>query len=413
MTETELVRIPIEEVLLNVPVRFDVNDDLGILLQAAGNSLTTRLRDQLVQRGVSFLEVSPADALALSGKKQSNKPVSSKRKTSGDNGRTTSLQPKDRSEETYCPDRANVFQAQLAESIKQLSGLGCRVDQLSNDDFRTIGKIPKGILSMLLDDSDQSISSLKHGSDEDSLAERCSQMSMLAMATGVEMGLDEQKVLLLGQSGLLHDLGLYQIEPHIRDPSASLTNDERATYRQHPSMIQDLLKNLTIASDETRIIVGQVHERPNGQGYPRGLRGHLTHPLACVLSIVDNYLSLIEDGPGRPPIQPHDAIAILLHQGSLGLLETKPLRAFLGNVTLFPIGSRVELNDGATATVMRRDGEHFATPIVRTDDDKEFTSTRDGIRSIARPIIAENSRQMRLPPSLIAEMTMEDLIAVT
>jgi HD-GYP domain-containing protein (c-di-GMP phosphodiesterase class II) len=408
----DTVQIRIEDFAVGVPCRFDVNDDLGILLLAAGNSLTESLRDQLIQRGTTFLEVSPEDADALMGKDRSRGPVAKKSKPSAESKRLAGLKRQDRSSENYCSLRAKAFHAQLSKSVDELAGMGRRIDHLSNHDMHTACEIPKTLLSMLLDDGDQTLSSLGAGKADDFLANRCTQMSMLAMNTGIEMGLNEDRVSLLGQAGLLHDFGLYRLAPHLRDPRTSLNHAMRETYRKHPFITQDLLKGFSATSDEVCVIVGQVHERPNGNGYPRGLRSNITHPLASVLSVVDGYLSLVEHGPGRPPIQPHDALAVLLHEGARGLFDSKALRAFLLQMTLFPIGSRVLLDDQSTATVMRRDGAHYSTPIIRPDDSEDFVSTRNGQRSIVSPILSSEDKEMRLPADSIATTTIRSLVAV-
>jgi len=121
----------------------------------------------------------------------------------------------------------------------------------------------------------------------------------------------------------------------------------------------DTFAGYSIVPDEICVIVNQVHERVDGSGYPRGLHINLIHPLARVLNVVDTYLSLIDPGPGRPAILPHDAIGFLLHEGARGRFEALPMQALLTTVTLFPIGSRVELDDGRKATVIRRDGAHY------------------------------------------------------
>ncbi|WP_068264341.1 HD-GYP domain-containing protein [Rubripirellula obstinata] len=414
MTDEDSVRIPIEDIAIDIPCQCDVKDDLGTLTLMAGNAITAALRDQLIQRGVSHLEVSPQDADALLANNTANdagvkgaKPAAA----SANAKRAGNQQRKDRSQETYSPVRAAAFQKQLSKSVSELASIGRRIDQLSNRDIQTACELPKALLEMVLDDCDQSIASIDSANEQDNLAHRCAQMSMLAINTGIEMEFDSDRLELLGQSGLLHDFGLYRLAPELRDPSAILTSAQQDEYRRHPNITQDLLKKFTIASDEIRVIVSQVHERPDGQGYPRGLRSNLTHPLANVLSVVDGYLSLTEPGPNRDPIQAHDALVVMLHEGTRGRYDSKALRAFLTQITLFPIGSRVLLNDDCEATVMRRDAAHYATPIVQADGSDEFVFTRTDSRKIRRPAVSQKRPEKRLLTDQISRVMMEELIA--
>lgn len=424
MTDSEKVRIPIDEIAIGVPCQFDVHDDLGSLFLMAGHAITENLKNSLIGNGSSYLEVHPSDAKSLwihVGKD----PLAATRGDADDGyDRKGGVKVRNRDSEVYCPKRAKEFQAKLSGSIEQLSDLGKRIDHLNRNDIESACGIPPTLLSMLLDDGDQAVSTLELGGDHplaggagidnqsDPLARRCAQMSMLAMNTGIEMGLDEQKLILLGQAGLLHDFGLFQMEPRLRDPTETLADPEQQTYRRHPHKTQDLLNRFMAASDATRIIVGQVHEVPDGSGYPNGLSANAIHPLAKVLSVVDGYLSLVEPGPNRLPLHPHDALAVLLYEGSRGRFDAKSLKAFLMQITLFPIGSTVQLNDATRATVVRRDGKHYASPWVRIDDGDQLTSTRTSGRSIVSPIRNPALCHASFSKDQLGITTMSQLVAV-
>jgi HD-GYP domain-containing protein (c-di-GMP phosphodiesterase class II) len=234
-------------------------------------------------------------------------------------------------------------------------------------------------------------------------------MSLLAINTGIELGLSDKEVIQLGTAGLLHDLGLYLMPSHFRDPTAELTANEVWEYRRHPSLVMNAFAKLSIVSDEVRVIANQVHERRDGSGYPRGLHANLIHPLANVLAIVDSYLTLIQPGAGRPAVVPHDAIGYLLFEVGRGLFDAATMRAFLTQIAYFPIGSQVELDNGQRATVIRRDGDHYATPIVRVDGAHATGSLalRRSERNIARPVVDEPGHQMRITKSMMPTLSMD------
>lgn len=426
MTDSEKVRIPIDEIAIGVPCQFDVHDDLGSLFLMAGHAITESLKNSLIRNGSSFLEVHPSDAKSLWIYVGKDSLAANRGDADADDGydRKGGVKACSREPEVYCPKRAKEFQAKLSGCIDQLSDLGKRINHLNRNDIESACSIPAALLSMLLDDGDQAVSTLELGGDYrsaggagvesqfDPLARRCSQMSMLAMNTGIGMGLDEQKLALLGQAGLLHDFGLFQMAPRLRDPSQTLTGPEQQTYRRHPHKTQDLLNRFMAASDSTRIIVGQVHEAPDGSGYPSGLSANAIHPLAKVLSVVDGYLSLVEPGPNRLPLHPHDAMAVLLYEGSRGRFDAKSLKAFLMQITLFPIGSTVQLNDATRAIVVRRDGNYYASPWVLIDDGDQLTSTRTSGKSIVSPIRNPTLCHASFPKDQLAATTMSQLVAV-
>ena len=155
----------------------------------------------------------------------------------------------------------------------------------------------------------------------------------------------------------------------------------------------------------------QVHELANGSGFPRGLPKHRQHPLAKILSLVDVYLALISPGPDRLPLIPHDAIRVMLYQCRQGVLDSAVMRAFINQHTLFPLGSRVELDDATQVMTARRDGEDYDLPIVTAADKAgaELITLKSSSRRVARPLCA-SGREMRLPPNTPRSIALGELI---
>lgn len=140
----------------------------------------------------------------------------------------------------------------------------------------------------------------------------------------------------------------------------------------------------------------------------------MIHPLSGILSIADAYLTLTSSGPNRAPLLPHDAIGLLLHQASRGVFDTNAVRAFLNQLCLFPIGSFVQLDDGATATVIRRHDNHYSQPIVQIHGGNgDPVLLREDSRKIVRPIANEPERQMRITPDLMTSLSLDNLASAT
>ncbi|MEW6574020.1 MAG: HD domain-containing phosphohydrolase, partial [Bacillota bacterium] len=55
-------------------------------------------------------------------------------------------------------------------------------------------------------------------------------------------------------------------------------------------------------------LIRQHHERWNGKGYPRGLRGEEIHILSRILAIADAYDAMTSDRPHRPALPPEEAL---------------------------------------------------------------------------------------------------------
>ncbi|HEY2253031.1 MAG TPA: HD domain-containing phosphohydrolase, partial [Planctomycetaceae bacterium] len=182
--------------------------------------------------------------------------------------------------------------------------------------------------------------------------------------------------------------------------------------KKHPGYTLDLLKRISTIPDTVPLICYQVHERPNGTGYPRGRKSSSIHPGARILHVVDVYLALTSARPFRKPLMPYAAIECLLRQAKEHLVDVEVVRALLHVVSLFPIGSHVMLSDGSTARVLRRNGNNYSSPIVQIiqDADGEFTDLLDETQiidpsakdlKIVKALPATDREQIALDPRAV------------
>lgn len=386
-----------------IPDNFVCNSDIfdvrGVLLLGRGKPLNASAREQIHSRGVSVLEL-PADVAA--SLKNSSRKLASKKSPAGPVNR----EPRNR--EPYSSERSDRFNEQASEAVGQLANLGKHLQTQGIAAVEKLSEYPSDFLDMLTEDADQTLQSTRLVPEQATLAARCVSMSVLSINTAIEMELEEEHVVNVGLAGLFHDLGLFLMPNHYADPRNVLDEDELWEYRQHPDLTKRTLEDLMKVNDLVRLLTGQVHEQPDGSGYPKGIRANLIHPLSKILSVVDAYLTLVSPGPGRPAIIPHDAISFLLYEGSQGRFDPNVMRAFIRQLTLFPIGSWVKLDDGKVATVIRRDEGHYATPVIHchTDPPDQFVPLSDSPRTIAHPVIEDSSSQMRFSQDLMTSMRL-------
>jgi len=80
--------------------------------------------------------------------------------------------------------------------------------------------------------------------------------------------------------------------------------------RQHPVNGAELVRRIE-GYDKIAAVILAHHERVDGTGYPRGLRGEEIPPLARIISVADTYDVLTARDTYRPPISSPEAIAEL------------------------------------------------------------------------------------------------------
>ena len=154
-----------------------------------------------------------------------------------------------------------------------------------------------------------------------------------------------------------------------------------------------------------RMIVGQVHEQCDGSGYPRQLKSARLPVVSRLLNAVDAYLTLIEPMEvGEPGVTPSDALAYLVQQALFGYFDRNCVQALVTAASIFPVGTRVRLDDGTGATVLRSTGPSYLQPVVRLDaPPQSLIDLRFSDRMILQPD-ESNSRYRRLPKASLVQI---------
>ncbi|HEY3766630.1 MAG TPA: HD-GYP domain-containing protein [Gaiellales bacterium] len=156
------------------------------------------------------------------------------------------------------------------------------------------------------------VSSLKsdmQGHDPSTLA-HSENVAALAIAVGEQLGLPAAALRRLAVAGLLHDIGKLQIAPAILNKPGKLTDAEYDTIKTHPQAGADILANVGSFDEEIPIVLAH-HERLDGAGYPRGLRGAQIPLEARILSICDVYDALTSWRAYREPWSQERALELI------------------------------------------------------------------------------------------------------
>lgn len=123
-------------------------------------------------------------------------------------------------------------------------------------------------------------------------------VSRYAMRIGKEMGLSSKDLEILEYGALLHDIGKIAIQHDILLKVEQLTDADRKTLKQHPSIGADIVENLKFLKGAA-VLVRYHHEQPNGKGYPEGLKGDEIPIGARILLVADAFDAMTSDRPYR------------------------------------------------------------------------------------------------------------------
>jgi putative nucleotidyltransferase with HDIG domain len=141
-------------------------------------------------------------------------------------------------------------------------------------------------------------------------------VSAVAVMIGSAIGF-EKKITLekLSLGGLLHDIGKKTLPPDLlKKPLALMNPEESSLYETHSYRGMQLLLSLGIVPDDIVSIVYEHHENSIGQGFPQRIRDVKIHPLAKIIGLADQFITLTIANPNCPtPKNPREAVMYIEH----------------------------------------------------------------------------------------------------
>jgi len=149
-----------------------------------------------------------------------------------------------------------------------------------------------------------------------------------AVQIGRAAGVDFRGLAALKVGGVVHDIGKIGIPDQILNKPGRLTDEEMAVMRRHPVIGYDILKSLRSFADVLPIVRWH-HERPNGTGYPDGLRGDQVPLLARITAVADVFDALTTDRPYRKALPTDRCRAILSESAAAGDLDDRLVATLL------------------------------------------------------------------------------------
>jgi len=201
------------------------------------------------------------------------------------------------------------------------------------------------------------------------MVEKSINMLLLGIKVGLQLKMPEEAILKLVFAGMLHQVGLARVPAAIRKKSSALTKDERKVIRNSTQEGVKYLQACGSTDKDVLLAIGQSQERIDGTG-PRGLQNDSISYFGRIVGLLSFFEALIHYRPYRQRLLPRDAIReIILHHKPA--FDTSLLKALIDAVSLYPIGTYVQLNTGEMGRVIHVHPRLPLRPIVLLDmDDK-------------------------------------------
>jgi putative nucleotidyltransferase with HDIG domain len=173
---------------------------------------------------------------------------------------------------------------------------------------------------------------------------------VLALAFGRQLGMPREQLEVLGLGALLHDIGMVKVPSEILGKADTLTPAEAGIVKQHVVWGAEMLQESRQIPGGALDVVTSHHERYDGSGYLKGLRGDEISEFGMIGAIVDHYDAITSDRAYRDALTPH-SVLMQMYEWRNSLFSASLVEKFIQCLGIYPIGSVVELNTGEVGVV--------------------------------------------------------------
>lgn len=141
-------------------------------------------------------------------------------------------------------------------------------------------------------------------------ARHCAAVARYTRELAREYGCDEEEQDLGHTAGLLHDIGKFIFPDSILMGGNKLTDEEYEIVKKHPAQGAKVVRGVDGYGPVADIILAH-HEKIDGKGYPRGIKGDEIPLLSRMISVADTYDVMTARDSYREPVSPAEAVAEL------------------------------------------------------------------------------------------------------
>lgn len=136
-------------------------------------------------------------------------------------------------------------------------------------------------------------------------------VSKLCMKLGIALNLNQEQIDELQMVGLMHDIGKIAIDDHILNKPSVLTDAEWNEIKRHPEIGYNILRTVNEYAHFAEYVLAH-HERWDGKGYPKGLKGKEIPLQARIIAVADAYDAMISYRTYRKALTEDEAIHELI-----------------------------------------------------------------------------------------------------
>jgi len=193
-------------------------------------------------------------------------------------------------------------------------------------------------------------------------------LMLYAIKMGLQLKLDEDELHALVMAGMLHHIGMAQVPKSIRIKKEKLTKEEFAQIALAPKYGAKYLQQCGISDKRILSATLQSKERFDGTG-PTGLKGEDISRTARIIGLLSMFEAMIHFRPYRKRMLPRNAIREILINHKKAY-DPVFLECLIDAISLYPVGTYVQLNSGDVGQVVRVHRRLPLRPVVHLTMDR-------------------------------------------
>jgi len=225
--------------------------------------------------------------------------------------------------------------------------------------------------------------------------------AVYAIIMGIQLKMPENRLVELTVAAIMHKIGFLRIPPQLYSEDRLLTPKELVTFKSHPVVSYRILKE---ANFPITVCVGVLehHEREDGSGYPRGINSEKISIFGKILSVACSFEAAV--GQKRHGYGINASLDVVRNTNKQ--YSDVVLKSLLFSISIFPIGTFVQLSDKRIGQVLDINPKNLNYPVIllyggaKKGEAQIVNTSPDGI-TIKKPLTKseiDNIKETMSPP---------------
>ena len=280
--------------------------------------------------------------------------------------------------DTAAWQRLKKAEGDLEQTVEQMSDVFSDIKVGRAVDSPKLKRSVETMAQDVLSDSSSLLLLTRLKEKEQSLAEKSVNVCVLTLTFAKHLGIRKDQLYELGLGALLHDIGMLKVPDNLLNHPGPLNPSQRAIIEQHVlDGVSFVGLNEELSSMEgLRDMIACHHERYDGSGYPRGLKGKSIPLFARILGITTTYEAMTRERFYSETSSPTQALA-KLYRWRYKLFDGRLVEKFIQALGVYPPGCLVELNTGQVAVVTAINPDVRTRPVIRVLLSKDQAALTD------------------------------------